>query len=82
MTALETSHPVSIISNFFEEFISIVLVIDPKKFTKRVSSTERLMSPISMNAQFFKFLSGFLVIMRLIINNVAGIKMTGPNSII
>jgi len=36
----------------------------------------------SINTQFFKFLSGFLVIMRLIINNVAGIKMTGPNSII
>ena len=82
MTALETNQPLSIISNFFEEFISIVLVIGPKKFTKRVSSTERLTSPISINVQYFKFLSGFLVIMRLIMNNIAGINMTGPSSII
>ncbi|GAI00240.1 unnamed protein product [marine sediment metagenome] len=82
ITSLETSHPLSIISNSFEEFISMVLVMGSKKFIKRVSSIERLTSPISMNAQFFKFLSGLLVIIRLIISNVAGIKITGPNSII
>ncbi|MBA7682494.1 hypothetical protein ES703_90844 [subsurface metagenome] len=83
ITSLETSHPLSIISNSFEEFIcSMVLVMGSKKFIKRVSSIERLASPISMNAQFFKFLSGLLVIIRLIMNNMTGINITGPNSII
>jgi len=53
-----------------------------KKFTKRVRSTEIPVSPINIKTQFFKFLSGFLVTIRLIINSMEGIRITGPSSII
>jgi hypothetical protein len=58
-----------------------VLAIGLKKFTNSERSTEIATIPVRIKAKFFKFLKGFLVAIRLIINNIIGSKKTGPISI-
>jgi hypothetical protein len=60
----------------------MVLTRGAKKFTKRVIITEMPVIPVSIKAKFFKFFNGLLVTIRLIMNNITGIRKTGPNSII
>ncbi|MDD3629167.1 MAG: hypothetical protein PHN81_05290, partial [Actinomycetota bacterium] len=78
MAALETSQPASMTVYSFVEFKIIVFVMGLKKFTKSVRRMDTPIIPTRIKAQFFKFLSGFLVIARLAISNISGIKKTGP----